>query len=43
MWNTQLNYVENPPILWKSAEVTGEMPLSGRFLGEFGREDVKNS
>lgn len=32
MWNTQLNYVENPSILWKSAEVTGEMPLYGRFL-----------
>ena len=32
MWNTQLNYVENLSILWKSAEVTGEMPLSGRFL-----------
>jgi len=32
MWSTQLNYVENPSILWKSAEMTGEMFLLDQFL-----------
>jgi len=34
MWSTQLNYVENPSILWKSAEMTGEMSLFDQFLRE---------
>ena len=43
MWNTQPNYVENPPILWKSTEMTGETPLFDRFLREIRWGDVNNS
>ena len=37
MWNIHLNHVENPPILWKNAEMVGETPFWNRFLGEMGQ------
>ena len=32
MGNIQPSYVENPSILWKSAEMVGEMPLRNQIF-----------